>query len=1141
MTPEAIAAIIEDHKFPTLHAGETGIHVITLQIWLQMLGFYPEAITGLLDAATAQAVDAFRAQQRATGVALQAPTGAVLERDTWAAMDDLLKQRLPPDPDALDRLPLPRRSSYDSDDKYQKALYEGLRGFGFPIEPAAAPIRIPIAFDASGLGAMHGVPPGSYELQIDHVGKPAEGSAELHLEDGDGAPLQGRLQLVHGGLERSVTVAGGQAQVAGLAPGEYEVILDRVDPTPRILEDTGSLAIDLVDAHDAPTGGAGYLVGETGETASIQQAVKLFKALHRGLDRGLDPDERSGLGSNLLTGRFDDTAHDHHARAWQSFRTTWGRFYGAPWMGIVFHPEPASQGSVPGELNWGTFQTIRMLQQWGAAYLQASTDEQDVLDRLQQPIAVRYIARPLGGPIDRRSDFSRTGTQASLHLQRRSPRVVDGLSTGQCYGGIDYRSPEYSSAQMERQLAVLVSLEQEFHALTPDEGLVDRLVAPELVPFVTRLTNDGFPASKTVNTIVGCFVAGLFKNRRRKQKKEELLSAARKAGGAQLAEILATADSRIFKSGDLQQIRGWIDQSGGGPFNSVAWEHVRSVQKALWWCKLLVAAGQFDKAREWSARYLDIGCGGLFTAYENITSKTATPDLRFSFDDDDWKNLLQLESLVEFYLNYNDPNRPAASFRAGEPQDGIRVPRLPRLTAGSSYEAAGVTGGLGSGLHLVLIDCFGARNNAQGKSIARGTKLAKLTDNQFSVTPAASPAKDDDSDLRDHPENHVLWLQEDSNRASASYRILGTMASGKTYNLTLDGNPSAANNTPWEILRSSAWLSGGKASSTGNRVTLDAKLSQINPDMDTIHLATDAARPSRVYRITSMIDASTVVVDGQPELADTGSAWRIPGGIGGRHPPLKYKTSDEPLKNRLPKADPHHVTGYDHYDGLLFLIYNGTIEDRFRFTSYSSHVRPPPWRPKETELASLSIRGNKAYDITSEPADGNQYANFSFAVNRHQTLQRDGSRYYNAKAVGTSHFTKKGKPYPPGATDDVFVHHGFENPPTGSASCQVSPQFYELRNAILSLFRTQGPAGASLYARFHGKSQRWSEGVYTEAAAEMTADAAAVERKGPLPGRTARNRLANLGAAWSGKIQGTLWLIRPDERPLADYSVLLAP
>src|SRR5258705_12145767 len=138
MTPEAIAAIIEDHKFPTLHAGETGTNVITLQIWLGMLGFYQGAIPGLLDAATAQAVNAFRAQQLAAGIALNAPTGAVLERDTWEAMDDLLQQRLPPEPTTLDRLPFPRRSSYDPEAKYHKALYEGLRAFAFPAKPAGA-------------------------------------------------------------------------------------------------------------------------------------------------------------------------------------------------------------------------------------------------------------------------------------------------------------------------------------------------------------------------------------------------------------------------------------------------------------------------------------------------------------------------------------------------------------------------------------------------------------------------------------------------------------------------------------------------------------------------------------------------------------------------------------------------------------------------------------------------------------------------------------------------------------------------------------------------------------------------------------------------------------------------------------------
>jgi hypothetical protein len=1135
MTPEEIAAIIEAHKFPTLHAGETGINVITLQIWLRMLGFYQGPITGLLDASTAQAVDAFRAQQQAAGIALQAPAGAVLERDTWQAMDNLLQQRLPPDPDALDRLPLPRRASYDSDEKYQKALYEGLRVFGFPIEPAAAPIRIAIAVDASGLGAIHGVPPGSYELELDRVGKPAEGTAELHLEDGDGVPLQGHLRLIHGNVECSVTVVSGEARVSGLAPGEYEAILDRVDATTRILEDTGSLEIHLVDADNKPIGGSGYLMGEIGQATSIQQAVKLFKALHRGLDSGLGPDDRSGLGSNVLTGTFDDTAYPHHVRAWQSFTRTWGRFYGAPWAGIVFHPEPTSQGSVPGELNWGTFQTIRMLQQWGAAYLQASTDEQDVLDRLQRPIAVRYIARPLGGQIDRRNDFSQTGTEASLHLQRLSPQVVAGIPIGQYYGGIDYRSSEYSSEWMQRQLTVLVSLDPNFHALTPDDRLIERQVAPELTPFVTNLTNDRFPASKSGNTSVFDLFDGFGEQRARKLKRDELMIAARKAGGDPLAKTLDTADKFFFNGDQLKQIRTWIDQSGGGPFNSVAWEHFRSVQKALWWCRLLVAAGQFDKVREWSDLYRAIGWeGGLFNDYANISSRNVPPNLRFSFDDDDWKNPLQLESLVEFYINYNDPNRPAETFRAGQRPEGISEPRLPTLTTGSSYQANGVTGGLSSGLHFVLIDGFGARNNAKGQSVTRTREtLQKVTDNQFSVKLSTAEANKLDTDLRKHPEKYVLWLPGDATRASASYRITSTTVSGNTYTLSLDGKPSVGNNASWQILQSSSWLAGNNATSTGNRVTLDANLSQINPNLDTIYLSTDVARPARVYRIISVDGANTVVLDGQPALVGDSSAWRIPAGVGGVLPPLSYDLRTDlehggsPLTNGQDATSTDFVTGYDHYDGLLLIVYHGTIEGRFRFTSYTSHTGRAP--------DSASIRGNKSYDIYSAPAGslntdgGIATINFAFKVSEDQTLERDGSRYYYAQTVGVNDgLLFQNVKRAPGGTFNIFIHFGYAvndsiAPGSGSAGCQVSPLFNGLRRRVLELWGISGVAPYSdIYSSGHtGNKQRY------------------LDARNHLPG--ALDRLKNLKRKWNEKIKGKLWLIRPDERPLADYSVLDLP
>jgi len=86
------------------------------------------------------------------------------------------------------------------------------------------------------------------------------------------------------------------------------------------------------------------------------------------------------------------------------------------------------------------------------------------------------------------------------------------------------------------------------------------------------------------------------------------------------------------------------------------------------------------------------------------------------------------------------------------------------------------------------------------------------------------------------------------------------------------------NNGTWEI-RGHALIRGNEANSSGDVVQLDGfpDLSDLDPDFDVIILETDAARPSRLYRIVSFDDmAKTVTVDGEPTLSGGSSPWRIP-------------------------------------------------------------------------------------------------------------------------------------------------------------------------------------------------------------------------------------------------------------------------
>lgn len=487
MTPEELDAIIAQHKYPTLHAGQTGINVITLQIWLRMLGFYSGSINGRLDESTAQAVESFRIEQRAQGTPVTTPSAAVLDRDTWVLMDDLLWQRRPPDPMTLDRPPFPRRSSYDSEAKYEKALYEGLLTFGFPVQSAQTSLRLPFVINERGVAILHGVPPGSYELELGEPPPPDQGSAELRIRDTGDHPLSGLVRLTSGDVERKVPIAAGHALVTGLAPGEYQLAIERIDDSNQTITNTGSLEIRLFDENEAPVGATATLIGRTADASSLQRAVMLFQALARKIAHGLEPNNNSGP-THLLSGTLAETADHTNERIWRDFELTWGRFYGAPWMGILFHPEEnvGDTGQAAETLNWGEHKTIAMLYEWGLAYLRSSESVADLEQRLQRPIAVRYISRPLGGKVRNRSDFAQIGTDAALHLPRLSPAIIDGLATGPLYGGIDYDSPEYSSFHLRTQLTAFASLYSTHTALCPDTPLVRAMPAT----FEALITND---------------------------------------------------------------------------------------------------------------------------------------------------------------------------------------------------------------------------------------------------------------------------------------------------------------------------------------------------------------------------------------------------------------------------------------------------------------------------------------------------------------------------------------------------------------------------------------------------------------------------------------------------------------------------
>lgn len=366
----------------------------------------------------------------------------------------------------------------------------------------------------------------------------------------------------------------------------------------------------------------------------------------------------------------------------------------------------------------------------------------------------------------------------------------------------------------------------------------------------------------------------------------------------------------------------------------------------------------------------------------------------FDFDDGDWQNPFQLEAVIEFYLNFNDPWRPSPPQLVGQ-----NVPRLPPPpNASNGYESVDLT----TGWHLVVVDAFGGRLNGASARAAHGV-------------------------------------------------------------LTLDGPPD---------------------------------LAKVNPGFDTIYLP-DATGP-RTFRIIAVDNGGhTVTVDGAPQLPAAGSRWHIPAGVSGTLPPLAYDLG------------PGGARGFDHFDGLLLLVKDGTVHARFRWNSYTSRNYAAG-----SQLLS-SIRGNKRYDFETYRS-ANAFRNYSIKI-ADPGARYDGvreARFYFATPV-TADSAPAGSDPNGGGKTLIRIHHSGTNAPTrgcSSAGCVVSGDYYALRDRMIDLYQadyasTHAGVNDAAVARLRGLDHAGSQAMWNDGS-----------------GVTA--------AQWNGKIRGTFWLVRPDERAL---------
>ncbi len=525
------------------------------------------------------------------------------------------------------------------------------------------------------------------------------------------------------------------------------------------------------------------------------------------------------------------------------------------------------------------------------------------------------------------------------------------------------------------------------------------------------------------------------------------------------AEAIAGTRNQLYPMSVLNDIR----RSHG--LSSAQWRTVGNNQKDLWKARLLKRSGHAP------------------------ADSTAA---LFEFDDEDWQNLFQLEAITEFYFNFNDPWRPL----------------IPRDTGANMPDMPGTRVDFTSDWHVVIIDGFGARDTSQltGTAAVSEGRIIKL---------------DSGVDLsRLTAGTDRIVLEADRGRLDKEYLISSFDNEADT--LMLNGTPDLADNqSEWHIdLNRGGTLRGLMASVAKDRIHLDIppipagtidQLSRVNKRFDTIYLPDDRIRPGKTYRILDIDNANDIVtIDGEPDLDGGQTAWHIPAGLSGRLPAVNYNLN----------GGPHAaVRGYDHFDGALFIIKDGTVHGTrpFRWNTYSK-------RHNVRGSQNLSsIRGNQRYDFASSRST-NDFRNYSFLIRDHGEAY-DGVRE-NRFYFGREHHDTDYSVTPdsaahganpvdggPGKTQ-IRLHFSIANGVgCSSAGCVVSPEYYAFRRLMVQLYQVD-------YAAAHGGANNADINLIGNAATRPASEA--LYNANP-PG--------TLG--WRDELAGNLWIVRPDERPLS--------
>jgi hypothetical protein len=544
----------------------------------------------------------------------------------------------------------------------------------------------------------------------------------------------------------------------------------------------------------------------------------------------------------------------------------------------------------------------------------------------------------------------------------------------------------------------------------------------------------------------------------------------------------------------------------------------------------------------------------------------------FEFNSADWQNLFQLEAIVEFYINFPDPWAPNArpidvqeedrssidraslvlqGAHATKPGDLIQLDGAPDLSGVAPYrhkiylaaskdqqwfpiesvdadrkrvKAITMTGqpavipaaGSAWRIHLYQVVDFLPLEGSAASIAGSEVTLDASTDLSTVKGLASEPSSEV---LRDG----IIFFASEPDRM---YRIAGVDQESFSVRLADAPGPAVGSTSAWRISRVPNLVLidafGPREGLKGTRATVAAgapdtvhldgpapKLNKVSPGgFDTIYLPQDTARPRRTYRILQADPAAhTVTLDGSPTLAGGASAWSIPAGLGGTLPAMNYTLGPGPEKDV--------AGGFDHYDGAMFVIDDGAVTDQFRYTSFTSRTNKADNR--------RSILGNHRYDVVSFTSRDSAYRNYCFKVDDRSLPDNvfDSRAYFDA-------------PVSPGGQRRIRLHFGNQGEPgSGSAGCNVSPHYPQLRHSLIESFQRR-------HILRQGAGGSRDEAVERLGRSVLNTDTKKLWNRTFKPPPASAGEPAGLGSetvtaeAWDGTIFCHYWLIRPDERPHTD-------